>query len=595
MYARFGSGDDRSESTWSLLRKVAPYGRYLLWPAIGGLSAAVIATAARVAMPPLVQRAIDDGMLAADRTVVAQVGIWLIGVVVVQYIAQALAQYFVSGVGEKVLRDLRVEAFGHLIHLDLDYFSKAKTGVLVARMTSDIEALTQFVKEGAVNVLTSVLTVIGVTVALLLTDLRLAVATLALLPPLVLVSVLFRRFVDVAYRDVREYIGQVLGAIQEGISGVRVVQAYGQEERKTVEFGRVNQKYYDANVAAARAISVYFPSVDFLRTIGVAVILFYGGTLVLDGVLQLGVLIAFLLYLNWFFEPIVQLSNVYNLLQAALASLAKLFSILDRTTTVPEPDDPILMESVAGAIEMRDVAFGYSDEALILDGFDLSVAAGERLAVVGATGAGKSTVAKLAARWYDPDRGTIAVDGVRIDQLSAETFRREVVMVPQEGFLFSGTVRDNLAYARPDLGAEALDAVVRSVGLGDWIDELPEGLDTEVGERGSRLSSGERQLVAIGRALVADPTVIVLDEATSNLDPETEQRVEAALGGLLAGRTAIVIAHRLDTARRADRIIVIEGGQIVEEGTHDELIGLNGPYAELVAVWTSEAMPGVAD
>ncbi len=591
MYARFGSGDDRSLSAWELLRKVAPYGRHLLVPALGGAAAAILATLARIAIPPLVQRAVDEGMLAGSRSVVAQMGMWLTAVVAIQYVSQAFALFWVSGVGERVLRELRVDAFSHLINLDLDYFSKAKTGVLVARMTSDIEALTEFAKEGAVNVLTSVLTVAGVTVALFVTDVRLALAVLGLVPFLIMFSVLFRRAVDVAYRDVREYIGQVLGAIQEGLSGVRVVQAYGQEERKSVEFGRVNQKYYEANVVAARAISVYFPSVDFLRTVGIGVILFYGGSLVLDGQLQLGVLIAFLLYLNWFFEPIIQLSNIYNLLQAAMASLAKLFTVLDRTSAVPEPLAPVTIDDVVGTMAFTGVRFGYSADTPILDGFDLKVAAGERVAVVGATGAGKSTVAKLAARWYDPDAGTVTLDGVPVADLAGHDFRRAVVMVPQEGFLFSGTIRENLAYADPTATDRLLEEVAHSVGLADWIDEIPDGLDTEVGERGSRLSSGERQLVAIGRALVADPSVIVLDEATSNLDPETEQRVEVAMSGLLEGRTAVVIAHRLETARRADRIVVMEGGRIAEEGTHDELIALGGPYAELVAVWTSETPP----
>ncbi len=588
MYARFGSGDERNESTWTLLTKVAPYGRHLLIPALGGAAAAVIATLARIAIPPLVERAIDLGMLAGNRSVVAQMGLWLGVVVAIQYVAQAFALFWVSGVGERVLRELRVDAFSHLINLDLDYFSKAKTGVLVARMTSDIEALTEFAKEGAVNVLTSVLTVVGVTVALFLTDVRLALAVLGLVPLLILFSVLFRRAVDVAYRDVREYIGQVLGAIQEGLSGVRVVQAYGQEKRKSVEFGRVNQKYYEANVVAARAISVYFPSVDFLRTVGIGVILFYGGSLVLNGELQLGVLIAFLLYLNWFFEPIIQLSNVYNLLQAALASLAKLFTILDRESAVPEPLAPVVLDHVDGSVVFTGVQFGYTPEAPILTGFDLAVAAGERVAIVGATGAGKSTVAKLAVRWYDPDGGEVSLDGVPLDDLDGHAFRSAVVMVPQEGFLFSGTLGENLAYADPTTTDVRLEEVAHSVGLAGWIAELPNGLNTDVGERGSRLSSGERQLVAIGRALVADPAVIVLDEATSNLDPETEQRVEAALSGLLEGRTAIVIAHRLDTARRADRIVVMADGQIAEQGTHDELMALGGPYADLVAIWTSE-------
>lgn len=585
MYARFGTGDDRSEPALKLLAKAAKYGTHLKWPALGATIATIVATGARLLGPRLVQLGVDEGIVARDRSMIMTAALGFLAVLVLQYVSQAVSQYWVAAVGERFLRDLRVRAFDRLIRLDIDFFGKNKSGVLVARMTSDIEALTQFVKEGAINVVSSGLTVVGVLIAMFLLDTRLALAVLGLLPMLILISVVFRVFADRAYGQVREHIGQVLGAIQEGISGVRVVQAYTQEQRKATEFGRVNEKYFRANVSAAKAISVYFPTVDFLRTAGGALVLFLGGRRVIDGDLTVGVLFAFLLYLNWFFEPIVQLSNVYNLLQAALAALSKLFGILDQEPAVAPAIDPEDLGSVDGSLVFSEVRFGYDPTLPVVDKFSLNIAAGERIAVVGETGSGKSTMAKLAVRFYDPDAGSIAFSGVDLRRISDTDLREHIVLVPQEGFLFSGSLRDNIRYGRPTADNQAIDAVCEAVGIADWVDTLPEGLDTEVRERGSRLSAGERQLVALARALLADPELIVLDEATSNLDPETEGRVEQALTTLLEGRTAIVIAHRLATAERADRVLVMADGEIAEIGSHADLLEQGGAYADLQRVW----------
>ena len=587
MYARFGSGEDRTEGTWVLLRRAAEYGSGLKWLALGALVATIVATAARLAGPDLVRRGLDavdvgdrDGLLRSAA---------LFGVALVfQYVSQAISQYWVSGVGERYLADLRVRAFRHLIGLDIDFFSRSKAGVLVARLTSDIEALTQFVKEGAVNVVTSALTVVGVTVAMFLIDVSLALAVLALMPVLIGASVVFRIYADRAYSQVREHVGRVLGAIQEGISGVRVVQAYTQQGAQKDEFGRVNERYFEANIAAARAISAYFPAVDFLRTVGIGLILLMGGRRVLAGDMTFGALVAFLLYLNWFFEPIVQISNVYNLLQAALAALSKLLGILDRAPSVPEPTQPIdLPQPMDGAVVINDVSFGYDPSDPVLTSVSVSIAAGERIAIVGETGSGKSTLAKLAVRFYDPDAGSVTLDGVDLRAVTSEQLRGAVTLVPQEGFLFAGSLRDNIRYAREDAPDDQIWKVCETLGIDTWVRSLPEGLETEVRERGSRFSSGERQLVALARALLADPTVIVLDEATSNLDPETEGVVEAALSTLLEGRTAIVIAHRLATAERADRVVVMDKGQIIEVGHHADLVARGGAYATLNAVWSA--------
>jgi len=591
MYARFG-GDHKVERPLSLLRRAGRYGKDLLVPAAGAMAATLLSTVAKLASPLVIRYGIDAGVTAGDLQVITTATVILLGVLVAQYTSQRLSVYSVAWVAERYLREMRIRVFRHLINLDMGFFGRSKTGVLVARMTSDIEALTEFANQGAISVVSSLLMVSGVTAAMFLVDVTLAFAVLALMPLLIVMSLVFRRYADRAYQAIREQIGQVLGSLQEGISGVRVVQAYTQERRQAIEFGRVNHRYFEANLSAAKAIASYFPAVDLLASLGIALILFMGGSRVLDGAMSFGSLVAFLLYLGYFFEPIVQLSNVYNLLQAALAALSKLFGILDTEPAVAEVDRPSrLEEPVCGEISFRGVTFGYDPETPVLETIDLDIACGERVAVVGETGGGKSTLAKLAVRFYDPTSGTVTLDGIDLRELSFASLRRHVALVPQEGYLFGGTLRSNLAFARPEISDEEIWEVCATVGIADWVRSLPERLDTEVRERGSRLSSGERQLVALTRALIADPALIVLDEATSNLDPETEGKVEAALSVLLEGRTAMVIAHRLQTARRADRVLLVDKGRIIEEGTHDDLVARRGAYARLSDVWAG-AGPG---
>jgi ATP-binding cassette, subfamily B, bacterial len=588
MYARYG-GDHTVERPLQLLRRATRYGRPLIGAALWALVLTVLATLARIAVPLVLRTGIDKGVSAKDvRVILEATGVYLL-VLAVQYVTQRSSVYQVAAVGERYLQTMRVRVFRHMMSLDVAFFSRSKVGVLVSRMTSDVEALTAFVDQGAISVMTSVLMVIGVTIAMFMIDVRLAWTVLALLPALLVVSAVFRTYANRAYEAIREQIGRVLGTLQEGISGVRVVQAYTQERRQLIEFGRVNQKYFEANLQAAKAIASYFPSVDFISTVGTALVLLVGGRRVLVGDLSFGSLVAFLLYLGYFFDPIVQLSNVYNLLQAALAALSKLFGVLDTTPALPHADTPVpIPDDACGEVAFENVTFGYEPELPVLYDVNLRLRCGERIAVVGETGAGKSTIAKLAIRFYDPTVGRVTLDGVDLRDIEYDDLRRSIAMVPQEGFLFSGSLRDNLSFSRPDIGDDELWKICETIGIAGWVRSLPERLDTDVRERGSRLSSGERQLVALARALVADPTVVVLDEATSNLDPETEGIVEAALDRLLQGRTAIVIAHRLKTAQRADRVIVIDGGHVVEEGTHEELLAKDGPYAHLNAVWAGQ-------
>jgi len=573
MYARYG-GDHKIERPMQLIRRAARYGRPLLGATIWALVLTVFATLARLAVPLVLRSGIDNGVTSGDLKVVVEATAVYLVLLVGQYYSQRFSMYQVAAVGERYLQGMRVRVFRHMMSLDIAFFSRSKVGVLVSRMTSDVEALTAFVDQGAISVITSVLMVVGVTVAMFSIDAGLAWTVLTLLPALVVVSIVFRAYANRAYEAIREQIGRVLGTLQEGISGVRVVQAYTQERRQLLEFGRVNQKYFEANLQAARAIASYFPSVDFIATVGTALVLLFGGRRVLAGDLSFGSLVALLLYLGYFFDPIVQLSNVYNLLQAALAALGKLFGILDTEPEIAPAEVAVPIPNEAcGEITFQNVTFGYRPDLPVLHDIDLAIGCGERIAVVGETGAGKSTIAKLTVRFYDPTEGRVAL-------------RRSISMVPQEGFLFSGSLRDNLSFARHDIGDDELWHICESMGISEWVRSLPERLDTDVRERGSRLSSGERQLVALARAFVANPAVVVLDEATSNLDPETEGIVESALDHLLRGRTAIVIAHRLTTAQRADRVIVMDGGRIVEQGSHQELLAVGGQYTHLNEVWT---------
>ena len=580
------AGDYEIENKGALLGRAARLGRPLWLPAIGAFVVAGLATLARLAGPLAVRAGIDQGIADGDKQAVTIAAIVYIGLLVIQYVLSVISRYGISWVGEQYLLHLRQSVFAHLMKMDMGFYSRSKSGVIVARMTSDIESLQEFAGDGAVMALTNVLTVIGVALAMLFIDWQMALAVYAVILVLLVATVIFQRYASRAYGEVRERIGAVLSGLQEGIAGVRVVQAFTQESSQANTFGRVNEAYYEANMSAARAISWYFPIISFLRVVAIVLVLAMGGIRVIDGTLSFGTVVAFLLYLDWFFQPLINLANVYNLLQSAMAALAKLFGLLDEEPAIQERPGAFDTElPVKGAVSFEDVNFGYDDDRPVIRGIDLEVPAGQRLAVVGETGAGKTTIAKLALRFYDPDAGSVSLDAADLTNLTESSRVDAIALIPQDGFLFEGTLAENVAFGAPDASEDDVWNVLRAMGIDDWVRGLPDGLDTEVRERGGRFSAGERQLVALARAFLADPAVIVLDEATSNLDPETELQVESALRVLLAGRTAIVIAHRLKSAERADRVIMIDDGAIIADGTHDELAETSPEYRHLVEVW----------
>jgi ATP-binding cassette subfamily B protein len=568
----------------TLARLTAPYkGRTAL--AVASLLAATLTA---LVPPYLAKVALDDGIRQQDlQTLTLIVGLFLFAGVA--NLATSAAQtYFTGWTGERILADLRNKLFRHLQRLSLGFYERNRAGVIISRLTNDVDALDQLVTDGVTTLVQSTLILVGSAAVLFFLDWRLALATLSIVPALAIATAIFRVRSSRAYRSVRERLGLVTATLAEDIAGMRVVQSFTRESARRKNFEEVNAHYRAANQQTVVNSGVYFPFVDFLSSAATAVVLGYGGYLLSQGEVSVGTLFAFILYVSNFFDPVQQLSQLYNTFLAAVAALDKIMDVMDEEPEVEDRPGAAELGHIDGDVRLENLRFGYGAGPEVLHGIDLDVPAGTTVALVGHTGAGKSTIAKLLARFYDPREGSIRVDGTDLRDITQESLRRQLGIVPQEGFLFAGSVRDNIAFGRPDATNEQIRAAASAVGAHDFIMRLEDGYETDVQERGSRLSLGQRQLVAFARALLADPRILILDEATSSVDIGTERKIETALRTLLAGRTAFVIAHRLSTIRGADLIVVLEHGKIVEQGSHDELLARRGLYTALYGDWAAD-------
>jgi ABC-type multidrug transport system fused ATPase/permease subunit len=586
--------DQRGRKVKWLLSQLRPYRGRVALMFVGLLTA----TAAGLAPPYLAGQAVDEVHLGIETGNVGDLDTIVAAFVVVAILYAAatyLQTYMVGWVGTRVLQDLRTRVFSHLQSMSIGFFTRRSPGVLISRMTNDIEALNQLVTDGVVTIFSSTLTLVGVVIILLFLNVQLALVVFLTFPLLLIASVIFRIVSHGAYRATRERIAAITAYLQESLSGVRVVRSFGQEPRHVDEMTALNEANREVNMKTVYLNASYFPAVELLAAVATAVILVYGGTMTIDETIQIGVIVAFVGYLTTFFEPIQQLSQLYTTYQQGMAALDKIFDLLDTAPDMVDAPEAIDPGTLRGEIELEGVWFSYKEAAepgedvWALKDVDLHVPPGQTLALVGATGAGKSTFAKLVARFYDPQQGRVLVDGHDLRGVQQRALRRQLGIVPQEGFLFSGSIRENVAFGRPEASLEEIEEAIATVGATAFVAALPDGIETEVGERGIQLSAGQRQLVAFARALLAEPRILILDEATSNVDVRTEKTIEKGLERLLQGRTAIVIAHRLSTIRRAGKIVVLADGGIAEQGTHDELIAAGGPYSKLYGAWSDSS------
>jgi ABC-type multidrug transport system fused ATPase/permease subunit len=545
---------------------------FLLMLAASGLS---------LAAPYLIKVAIDQHITQGDGSALGRVALLTLGVFLGLYAVTAGQQYLLSWVGQRVLTTLRAQLFQHLQVLSLGYHDTRIVGVTLSRVINDVAVINELLSEGLITLVSDALVLAGIIIVMVSMNPRLALLSLSVLPLMVLATALFARRAQAAYRDTRARIAAIVGDLAEDITGIRVIQAFAQEDASHEQFDKLNRANREAHITAMSLSFTFLPAVEFLGMLATAVVLWFGGRAVAQGELTLGVMVAFLAYVSRFFQPIRELSQLYTTMQAAMAGGEQVLALLDTEPDVADAPDAFEVPPIVGRVELRDVSFSYRGETRVLHEVNLVIEPGRTVALVGPTGAGKTSIANVIARFYDVVDGAVLIDGIDVRQVSQRSLRRQMGLVSQDPFLFSGTIADNIRFGRPDAPNSAVAEAARLANVHEFIAALPEGYDTEILEGGVNLSLGQRQLICIARALLADPRILILDEATSSVDTVTEVLIQEALQRLLAGRTAVVIAHRLSTVRHADLICVVEDGRIVERGQHEELLARGGIYREL--------------
>ena len=543
---------------------------------------AMVGTGFRMIGPQLISRGIDNGVMQYDYQYLLIQCLFYFLTLVVLYFVTSKALLSIGLVGESYVKSIREKLFRHMSSLDINYFEKNKTGVLVARMTSDMQSLNEFAREGASSILTSLLTIFGATIAVFLVDVQLSLLSFLILPLLGIATKIFRNHADKTYWSVREWIGQVLSSLQEGISGVRIIQAYADESKQLKRFKEVNNEHLKANMQSAKNIAIYFPFLEITRVTSIAVVIWFAAARIEQGTLSVGELVALLFYLNYFFDPLIQLSFNYDLLRSAGSSMKKVFSILDEEPVLSKTGTLSPEVDSNNVIKFENVEFSYGRETVLHD-ISFSIDRGEKIAIVGETGAGKSTIAKLILRFYLPNKGDVKFYGESSKDISQKWARKNIAYVPQESFLFRGSIRDNLIYSNPE--KIDLKSELENIGLIDWFERYENGLEQDVGERGANVSAGERQFIALLRAVLAKRQIIVFDEATANLDIESESSILDATDTLLDYQTSVVIAHRLETILNAEKILVMSEGKLVGFDNHETLLANNEIYQQLFSAW----------